>query len=237
MDGFAPRRGRSCEAPTGSPQPRAVGQEPRCGPTKGRGVHGRSRIPVAHGRVAGAGAGPGATDRARPGRALPGDPIAAPPPDAAAAPGRDHPLGAVHRRPGQPGDPRALRAVPHRRGVRRGRPARARRIHPLDGVLPAEGPGDRPDGPHGRRTVRRRGAAHDGGAASAPRRRPQDRQRHPGRRLRPAGDGRGHPRAAHQPAVGSDRARRSGEDRARPRRAAAAGDVVRLLAACDLLRP
>ena len=56
----------------------------------------------------------------------------------ARAPGRHHPLRAVHGRAGERGHGRALPALPQRRGLRARRPRRARARDPLDGLLPGQ---------------------------------------------------------------------------------------------------
>ena len=89
----------------------------------------------------------------------------------------DHPLRAVHRRAGEPGDAGAVRALSRRRGAGATRRPPSSSPNPVDRLLPREIEiADRHGDGH-RRTARRRSADHDGGARRAPGRRPQDSQR------------------------------------------------------------
>ena len=71
---------------------------------------------------------------------------------------RDDPLGAVHRRDGQQGHARGVRALPDAGRPRGGQPARARGAHPLHRLLPLEGEEPHRHGRRARRALRRRGA-------------------------------------------------------------------------------
>ena len=93
------------------------------------------------------------------------------------APRRDHPLGTVHRRTGQHGDPGPLRQVPRPGRAGRGQPGGRRGDHPLDRLLPCQ---DQEPHRHGLcrgREVRGRGAGEARGSGDPARRRAQDRQR------------------------------------------------------------
>src|SRR5439155_11648003 len=118
----------------------------------------------------------GPADRARPRARLPGRVVRAALREPLAAAGGDDPLGAVHRRDGEPGDAASVRRVsrPARAGGRTGGGARGDRQ--ADGVLPPEGEDPAGGGAHPRRAARRTGAADDGGALRAPRGGAEDRE-------------------------------------------------------------
>ena len=78
--------------------------------------------------------------------------------------GRDDPLGAVHRRAGEPGHACALQALPRRQGARAGHDRGTRAADPVDRVLPRQVTVTPRHGDRGRRTPSRRSAADDGRA-------------------------------------------------------------------------
>ena len=110
---------------------------------------------------------------------------------------RDHPVGAVHRRDGEPVTPALFAELPDAGGARRA-PTR-RRVEALikpDRLLPAEDEGHPGDGAGGRRASTAAGCPDDMEALTAlPGHRAQDRQRGARHGVRPAGDLRRHPRA------------------------------------------
>ncbi len=93
--------------------------------------------------------------------------------------GRDDSLCPVHRRAGEPGDSCAVQGLPYSQGDGRRIASRVGGVDPHDGLLSQQGQVDQGCGQSGGRGVRRQGSADDGRAASAARRRPQDRQRSP----------------------------------------------------------
>src|SRR2546429_559284 len=173
--------------------------------------------------------------RARP--RLPRRVVRAPLPHPVGAGGGDHPLGAVHRRDGEPGDARALRRAPVAGRARRGAPGARRGAHQAHRLLPPEDEVDPGDGARHRRAARRPGARFHGGADRAPRHRAEDGKRRARHRVRAARDLRRH---ARPPAGEPPRAHlrgRPGQDRARPAGAAPAEGVDGVRAPPDPPRP
>ncbi len=184
------------------------------------------------------GAGPPSPpDEPRAGSAVPGRAYRAELHLSARAAGRDDPVRAHHRPPGQRGIPGAVRPVPHRRRLRRRGPGGSRADHRADGVLPDQG--EEPDRPRpgAVRSLRRGGPRHAARAGHLARCRPQDRQSRARRRLRQAGHHGGHARGPAGAAVWLDSADRPGQDRARRRRATAPGGLDRGFPPADLARP
>ncbi|CAA9362392.1 MAG: Endonuclease III, partial [uncultured Gemmatimonadetes bacterium] len=155
---------------------------------------------------------------------VPRQQVLAGPRESAPAPGGHRPLRADDGRGGEPRHPGALCPLPHRRRLcRRGAGGDgALRGHAR--LLSQQGAlGDRP-WPRAGGAARRRGAGEHGGARAAPRRRPQDGERAPRRRLRDRGGrGGGHARQAHRLPLGPHARGGPGEDRAGPDAARTAG--------------
>ena len=88
--------------------------------------------------------------------------------ESVSASGRDDPVGAMHRRTGEPGHPRAVPAISGRGVARQSDHERARAADSVDRLFPRQVEGARRHGARGRRAARRRDSGNDGRAHALP---------------------------------------------------------------------
>ena len=144
-----------------------------------------------------------------------------------------HPVGAVHRRPREHGDARAVRSLPGPVVVGRRRRGRTGSDHSLHRLLREQGQESDRHGDGTGGTFRRRGAERFGRSRHASGGRAQNRQRGAQRGVRSAGIARGHARGAALAATRIDQARGPGEGRVATERLSAGFGVGAIQSATD----